>query len=182
MLFFCIRFIVMATLVAALSLVTEFSRPALKVRMAWKPKGWFHDRAMRAHQRRQAAIRDWIVVMARAQLGMPYVWGGASPNLGFDCSGLVLWIFAQVDVPSPRTARLQARIGNPIDREHLSPGDLLTFGIHDSVTHVGIYIGDGRFVHASSVAGKVIVSPVDRPPSELIRPLRGARRILASSL
>jgi cell wall-associated NlpC family hydrolase len=89
---------------------------------------------VRAYEQNQRALRDSIVAMARAQLGIPYVFGGASPNLGFDCSGLVRWVFGQVAVVPPRTARMQARIGDPIDRDHLRPGDLLTFGVRDSVT------------------------------------------------
>jgi cell wall-associated NlpC family hydrolase len=70
-------------------------------------------------------------------------------------------------------------VGAPIGRDRLQPGDLLTFGAGKKVSHVGIYLGDGKFVHASSVAGRVIVSPLDRAPSRLIRPLSGARRVLA---
>jgi cell wall-associated NlpC family hydrolase len=145
-----------------------------------KPRGWFHQRAMRAFEQKQLALRDSIVRIAQAQLGAPYVFGGTSPSNGFDCSGLVRWVFEQVKVTPPRLAAQQARIGKPVDSTRLSPGDLLTFGERDSITHVGIYIGDGRFVHASSVAGRVIVSPVDRPPHVQIKKLVGARRVLTA--
>jgi cell wall-associated NlpC family hydrolase len=125
------------------------------------------------------AIRDSIVRVARAQLGRRYRYGGATPDRGFDCSGLVRYVLGMVQVALPRLAAQQARAGEPIARDHLQPGDLLAFGDADTVSHIGIYIGDGKYVHASSVAGRVIVSPLDRPKSRAVQPLRGARRLLA---
>lgn len=127
------------------------------------------------------SLRDSIVTLALAQLGMPYVLGGTTPRRGFDCSGLVRWVAAQVHMPLPRTARMQARVGEPVRRERLEPGDLLAFGDGERVSHIGIYVGGGRFVHASSVAGRVVVSKLDRRPSRLIRPMRAARRLLATA-
>ncbi|HMC56938.1 MAG TPA: C40 family peptidase [Gemmatimonadaceae bacterium] len=126
------------------------------------------------------ALQDSVVALALAQLGMPYVLGGTTPR-GFDCSGLVRWVTAQVHMPMPRTAKLQALAGTPVRRDALEPGDLVAFGDDQRVSHVGIYVGGGRFVHASSVAGRVVVSRLDRQPSRLIRPMRAARRILASA-
>ena len=126
------------------------------------------------------AVRDSIVAFAQAQIGARYEFGGTSPE-GFDCSGLVRYVLSQVALSLPRTARQQALIGSPVDRSELKPGDLLTFGSADSVSHVGIYIGGGKYVHASSVAGRVIVSPLDRPKSPLIKQLAGARRLLATT-
>lgn len=126
------------------------------------------------------ALRDTIVAVAQAQIGARYEFGGTSPEGGFDCSGLVRYVLAQVALSLPRTARQQALIGSPVDRDQLKPGDLLTFGTADSISHVGIYIGAGKYVHASSVAGRVIVSPLDRPPSPQIKALAGARRLLAA--
>jgi cell wall-associated NlpC family hydrolase len=137
-------------------------------------------KAVQDFERYQLALRDSIVRLTLAQVGTPYEFGGTSPD-GFDCSGLIRYVFSRLYLTPPRTARQQARIGAPIQRNRLRPGDILTFGKGDSVTHIGIYVGDRRFVHASSVAGRVIVSHVDRPPSELIRPLKGARRLLAIS-
>jgi cell wall-associated NlpC family hydrolase len=127
------------------------------------------------------SVRDSIVALALVQIGARYEFGGASPEGGFDCSGLVRYVLSQVALSLPRTARQQARSGLPIDRDLLKPGDLLTFGSADSISHVGIYVGGGKYVHASSVAGRVIVSPIDRPASPLIRPLAGARRLLAAA-
>jgi len=125
-------------------------------------------------------LRDSIVSIALKQLGTPYVFGGTTPR-GFDCSGLVRYALAQIHMSIPRTALQQSEIGAPIAREELQRGDLLAFGDVKGVTHIGLYIGEGRFVHASSVAGKVILSNVDRRPSRLILPIRGARRLLATS-
>ena len=122
--------------------------------------------------------RDSIVTVAWALIGTPYELGGASVQRGFDCSGLVSFVLSKVQLTLPRTASQQARLGAPIGRDRLLPGDLLAFG-RDSVSHIGIYVGDGKFVHASSIAGRVIVSRLDRPASKLIRPLSGARRLLA---
>jgi cell wall-associated NlpC family hydrolase len=120
--------------------------------------------------------------MARAQLGTRYRTGGESPDKGFDCSGLVQYVLGGLNLQVPRTARQQASVGLPLTRDtsRLLPGDLLTFGKGKKgrVSHVGIYVGDGRYVHASSVAGKVIESAIDRPFSPLIKAWRGARRIL----
>lgn len=180
---FALRWLMLATTIVVCALVMENSgSPATdRVVVRAKPRGWFHQRAIRAFERKQLALRDSIVRIAQAQLGTPYVFGGASPTNGFDCSGLVRWVFEQVRLRSPRLAAQQARIGDPVDAARLSPGDLLTFGERDSITHIGIYIGGGRFVHASSVAGRVIVSPLDRPRHVQIKPLVGARRVLATA-
>lgn len=175
-----IRWLVLGTTIAALAFVVENSAPPQRIAVLSKPRGWLHKRAIRAFERKQLALRDSIVSIAQAQLGAPYVFGGTSPTKGFDCSGLVRWVFQQVRLTSPRLAAQQARIGSPVESSRLSPGDLLTFGERDSITHIGIYIGDGRFVHASSVAGKVIVSPLDRPPAPRIKPFVGARRVLTT--
>lgn len=145
------------------------------------PPGWLHQRAVRAYTRKQLAIRDSIVRVAQSQIGVPYVLGGASPEFGFDCSGLVLWVMSQVALQTPRTARQQARLGMPVETERLRPGDLLTFGDRGDESHVGIYIGDGRFVHASSVARRVVVSRLDRPRYERVKPYAGARRVLVTA-
>ncbi len=129
-------------------------------------------------------FRDSLVAVARAQIGTRYVRGGTTPERGFDCSGLVRYVMASLAVHMPRTARQQATSGQPIAREarRLRPGDLLTFG-KDSrgVSHVGIYVGDGRYVHASSSAGRVIESDLGRTSSSLVRAWRGVRRIVSSS-
>ena len=129
-------------------------------------------------------LRDSLVSVARAQIGTRYVFGGTTPN-GFDCSGLVRYVMAALRVELPRTAAQQARIGDEVstDPGSLRPGDLLTFGHRGrgGVSHIGIYVGQGRYVHASSVAGRVIESDLNRTGSPLIKAWRGVRRIVAGA-
>ncbi len=141
------------------------------------------EKPFQAYSVSAQTLRDSIVSLARAQIGTRYRTGGESPKKGFDCSGLVQYVMAALDLEVPRTARQQAKTGLPISRDtsRLLPGDLLTFGKgkKGSISHVGIYVGDGHYVHASSVAGRVIESAIDRPYSPLIKIWRGARRMLA---
>jgi cell wall-associated NlpC family hydrolase len=129
-------------------------------------------------------MRDSIVALARGQVGTRYLIGGQTPEGGFDCSGLVRYVMAALQVRLPRTAKQQASAGSSVTRDmkHLKPGDLLTFGrTKTSISHVGIYVGDGRYVHASSVAGRVIESDVDRPGATLVRAWRGVRRLVTAA-
>jgi cell wall-associated NlpC family hydrolase len=126
------------------------------------------------------AMRDSVVAIARAQLGKRYRFGGTTPERGFDCSGLVKYVLQAIKVDVPRTSREQSRVGASIpgDTTQLRPGDLLMFGKPKAgVSHVGIYVGNGRYIHASSIAGRVIESPLDRPPSALIKVFKSARRV-----
>jgi cell wall-associated NlpC family hydrolase len=131
------------------------------------------------------SVRDSLVSVARAQIGTKYVRGGQSPERGFDCSGLVRYVMASLKVSLPRTARMQATSGLAISRDtnRLRPGDLLTFGKgkRGSVSHIGIYVGGGKYVHASSKAGRVIESDINRKASPLIKAWRGVRRVVAGS-
>ena len=127
-------------------------------------------------------LRDSVVALAKAQLGKRYRYGGKTPERGFDCSGLVQYIMAALNLDVPRTARQQAKAGQEVERDtsRLLPGDLLTFAKpKKGVSHVGIYIGDGKFIQASSVAGRVVESSINRTPSRLVKAWRGARRFLA---
>ena len=131
------------------------------------------------------SMRDSVVAIARAQIGKRYRTGGTSPDRGFDCSGLVKYVLGALQVRVPRTSIEQARMGAAIPRDptQLRPGDLLMFGRPgDGVSHVGIYTGNGRFIHASSVAGRVIESRLDRTPSPVIKPLRSARRVVVDEV
>ena len=129
------------------------------------------------------SLRDSVVQMAKAQVGTRYRMGGTTPEKGFDCSGLVKYVMAALNLDVPRTAKQQAKQGLAINKDtsRLLPGDLLTFGKtkKSSVSHIGIYIGDGRYIHASSIAGRVVESSIDRPYSPLIKIWRGARRMLS---
>lgn len=125
------------------------------------------------------ALRDSIVALAREQIGTRYVFGGTSPRRGFDCSGLVAYIARALHIPVPRTARQQARVGEavPRDTSSLLPGDLLTFGRGSLISHIGIYVGHGRFIHASTKAGRVIETALIRWPARGIKPWQGVRRL-----
>ena len=96
-------------------------------------------------------------------LGVAYVWGGSSPA-GFDCSGLTQYVYAQIGVSLPRTSRDQFHAGTSIPRirtDLLQPGDLVFFGYGgdpDRIHHVGLYVGDGDFIHAPASGDHVRVS------------------------
>ncbi|HEX2092966.1 MAG TPA: C40 family peptidase [Longimicrobiaceae bacterium] len=130
-----------------------------------------------------AARRDSVAALARAQLGRRYLFGGTDPERGFDCSGFTRYLMRALNVQLPRTAEEQARVGREVPREvsRLRVGDLLTFGRGGRITHVGIYIGDGRYVHASSYAGRIVESRLERRESSLVRAWMGVRRLLAEN-
>lgn len=104
-----------------------------------------------------------VLRRALALLGTPYRWGGTSPENGFDCSGLVDYVFhAALGIDLPRVSREQAKAGTAVtDRSHLSAGDLVFFGRRGRVDHVGIYVGEGKFVHAPRTGKDVRVSTMD---------------------
>lgn len=127
------------------------------------------------------SMRDSIVAVARSQIGTRYRFGGTTPRRGFDCSGFVRYVLGALQLVLPRTADQQSRIGDgvPKDTTQLRPGDLLTFGRGNRVTHIGIYVGNGRYVHASPTAGRVIETSLARTESPLVKIWRGGRRLLA---
>ncbi len=99
--------------------------------------------------------RARIVESATAMLGTPYLYGGSSPERGFDCSGLVLYSHNRAGIQVPRTAAQQLRHSRKITPDQLQPGDLLFFRIETKPSHVSIYLGDGNFIHAPSSGGRV---------------------------
>lgn len=87
-------------------------------------------------------------------LGVPYVYGGSSPTGGFDCSGFVQYVYRQMGIDLPRTADVQYLVGTPVEKDQLMTGDLVFFaGDYVNVSHVGIYLSDGNFIHASTTYG-----------------------------
>jgi len=104
-----------------------------------------------------------VLQRALALLGTPYRWGGTSPDKGFDCSGLVGYVFRNaLGIELPRVSRELAQTGDLIsDRAKLTEGDLVFFGRRGRVDHVGIYLGEGRFVHAPSTGKDVMVSSLE---------------------
>jgi cell wall-associated NlpC family hydrolase len=123
-------------------------------------------------------LRDSIVAVSKAQLGVKYKRGAESPRKGFDCSGLVQYVMAAFGAELPRTAREQATIGKKIERDiaSLKPGDLLTFGHGKRISHIGIYIGDGRFVHAPTPGSRVRIESLANTKASW---WKGARRVFA---
>ena len=100
------------------------------------------------------ATHGGVVGIAMSYLGVPYVWGGASPS-GFDCSGFVMYVYAQVGISLPHNAAMQYGYGSPVSRDQLAAGDLVFF---DGLGHVGIYIGGGSFIHSPHTGDVVKIS------------------------
>lgn len=117
-----------------------------------------------------------IINTAKQYLGVKYVWGGTSTT-GFDCSGLIQSVFAKNDVTLPRVSWDQYTVGKQVDYNNLQPADLVFFTLNGDtvVNHVGIYIGDGQFINASSAEGVVVISEFS---SYWTSYYTGAKRIL----
>jgi cell wall-associated NlpC family hydrolase len=97
-----------------------------------------------------------LMLHALSQIGVPYRYGGSTPEDGFDCSGLVRYVFARVGVALPRTTYAMSTLGIPVSPEALQPGDLVFFDtLRKPFSHVGIYLGEQRFIHAPTTGGTV---------------------------
>ena len=97
-----------------------------------------------------------IAIHALGMVGTPYRYGGNTPDTGFDCSGLIGYVYrARVSVAPPRTVAQLSGWGQPVAGEQLRTGDLVVFGKGRAPHHAGIYVGEGRFVHAPSTGGTV---------------------------
>jgi murein DD-endopeptidase len=102
-----------------------------------------------------AAIQ--AVHLATGLIGAPYRWGGATPD-GFDCSGLVYYTFGKAGLAVPRTSQAQYHAARPVPIAQAEPGDLVFFGRRGKISHVGIYLGDERFVHAPETGRTVTIA------------------------
>jgi len=124
----------------------------------------------------KAPARDSLVTLTRSQVGLRYKLGAVLPGKAFDCSGLVQWVMAKFDVDLPRTSKEQAKLGReiPKDPSQLRPGDLLVFGKGRTIDHIGIYVGNGKFVHAANRRKGVVEAPV---PTEKSTWWKGVRRV-----
>ncbi len=106
------------------------------------------------------SVGDRAASIALDQLGTPYRYGGSSPA-GFDCSGLVQYSYARAGKSLPRTTGALWNTAAPIESQRMLPGDLLFFRIAGKMSHVGLYLGDGRFIHAPSSGRFVSVESLD---------------------
>jgi len=119
-----------------------------------------------------------VLQMAQARIGAPYRYGGAGPD-AFDCSGLVSYAHRQLGITVPRTAAQQFAAASPVQRKDLQPGDLVFFRLSGrEVSHVGIYAGDNRFVHAPQSGGAVRIDSLEQ--EYFRRSFAGAGRLYPS--
>jgi hypothetical protein len=138
---------------------------------AYNHAEWYVDQvlaiAIRYGYGQSSAPSNRVVELARSQIGMPYVYGGESPQTGFDCSGLVQWVYAQIGINLPRTAQAQYDATQRVARDALAPGDLVFYSIccqqPDWVTHVGIYVGNGMMIDAPYPGAYVRMESIDTP-------------------
>jgi cell wall-associated NlpC family hydrolase len=134
-------------------------------------------KAVKLHQKtaklqsRALVLGARAVKIARKQLGVPYRWGGTSPRSGFDCSGLVRFVYEHLGISLPHSSYAQFDRGRRVARRWLKPGDLVFF---DGVGHVGIYVGSGRFIHAPHSGTRV---SIDRLSGWYGARYDGARRL-----
>ena len=110
-----------------------------------------------------ATVANDVLIRAIGLVGTPYRWGGNTPESGFDCSGLVDYVFrSEAGLQLPRTSRAIAALDAPkVARDDLQAGDLLFFGRRHRVNHVAIYVGNGRFVNAPDKGGTVRLDHLD---------------------
>ena len=117
---------------------------------------------------------DQVAALARTQVGKPYGWGATGPER-FDCSGLALYVYRQLGIALPRVSSDQAGMGVHVDRQELKPGDLVFFSLRSAFDHVGIFLGNNRFVHAPRRKEPVRVDNLD--DAWWNRAYKGARRV-----
>jgi murein DD-endopeptidase len=117
---------------------------------------------------------DRVAELARTQVGKPYGWGGTGPER-FDCSGLATYVYRQLGIALPRVSLELASTGAHVDRSELKPGDLVFFSLRSAFDHVGIFLGNNRFVHAPRRQEPVRVDNLD--DAWWNRAYRGARRV-----
>jgi cell wall-associated NlpC family hydrolase len=112
-----------------------------------------------------------VVAYARSFLGVPYQYGGSSPSTGFDCSGLVRFVYAHFGIPLPHSSFADVLLGQRVGRRRLRPGDLVFFS---GASHVGIYVGSGRFIDAPHTGTVVRISTMQNYGFYSARRLRHA--------
>lgn len=125
----------------------------------------------------QSIMMQGVVNRALQNIGVPYRFGGNNPKSGFDCSGLVTHVYREaLGIALPRTSRQLASVGSPVAATDLRPGDLVFFNTRGAAnSHVGIYLGDGRFIHAPRARTLVRIDRLDDPG--YVNIFEGARRL-----
>ena len=163
--------ILMTALLAACGGGDPVRKPAPSARVAM-PRSW------PVVEPADPARANSVLMRAIGLVGTPYRWGGNTPESGFDCSGLVNYVFRDMAaVQLPRTSRDLVSSGGPkVALNRLAAADLVFFSSGSTVTHVGIYVGEGRFVHAPSSGGTVRLDHLDGP--YWAQHYAGARRVL----
>jgi cell wall-associated NlpC family hydrolase len=158
--------------------ILETSNGWYKVKTPARTVGWVHSdyvtktgtvasrgAVTRTQSKASSELSTEIVSYAKKFLGVKYVWGGNTPS-GFDCSGFVKYVYNHFDLSIERVASAQAKQGTAVSKANLRAGDLVFFdtnGGHNKVNHVGMYIGDGKFIQSSSgsSAHKVVISNLE---------------------
>ena len=131
------------------------------------------------HKRSYSYNKEYMATLiesiAKSKLGKKYKWGGNGPYQ-YDCSGFTKEVFAKTGIKIPRVSRDQAKVGKKIGKSQLQKGDLVFFHSKKSkvVDHVGIYLGNGKFIHASRFHKKIVISPL----REYQRYLKWGRRLI----
>jgi cell wall-associated NlpC family hydrolase len=120
----------------------------------------------------EPTLAERAVRLARTQLGVPYVYGGSSPG-GFDCSGLVMWVYGRLGIALPHNAAALYAVGRRVPLGHMKPGDLVFF---HGLGHVGIYIGHGRMIHAPQTGERVEIEALGARSGAV----EGARRVVTA--
>jgi cell wall-associated NlpC family hydrolase len=128
---------------------------------------------------KENTLSERLVKYAKLFVGTPYQWGGTNLSTGVDCSGFVQDIFAKFHIELPRTSSEQFNVGKPVPLADIKPGDLLFFQTYAGAypSHVGIYIGDNKFISALNQNTGVVISPLD---GYFLNRFVGARRVLPS--
>ena len=114
-----------------------------------------------ASVQRKGSIYDHMLRTANTQLGKRYRSGGCDPNSGFDCSGFTTWVFNRYGIHLPRSSREQYQVGKMVAKNNLRKGDLVFFRSKRGISHVGIYLENGKFIHSASHGKSVTVSNLE---------------------
>jgi len=148
--------------IASLKKIRTLAKRPIRMPLGVDPMGLLAKESFT--EQRTDIKKENLFRIAEENLGKPYVWGAIGPS-AFDCSGFTSYVYNKLGVHIPRTARQQAQYGKLVDKSALKTGDLVFFDtdLHrEGIDHVGIYIGDNRFIHASSAKKKVIVTSMDK--------------------